>query len=60
MQNFDWAKANAALLAAKRLSEAGHPVREANIPGLFDIEGIANDITINQLIDIAAKQGGVK
>jgi hypothetical protein len=47
-----------ALIAARRLEEAGHPVTEAEgVPGLFNVAGIAGDVTIGQLVDIAAQRG---
>ena len=51
----DWDKANAALLAQRKLDRAGHLVTATDVPGLFDVQGIARDVTVGQLIDIASQ-----
>jgi hypothetical protein len=48
-----------AQIAAERLSQAGHQVHAADIPGLWDIDGIARDVTTGQLIDIAQQRVGL-
>jgi hypothetical protein len=44
--------------AVDMLQRAGHPVSPADgVPGLWNVEGIANDLTTAQLLEVAGKHG---
>lgn len=44
-------------VAFKMLEAAGHRVSPTDIPGLWNVEGIANDVTLNQLRQLAEQHG---
>jgi hypothetical protein len=45
-------------VAFEMLKAAGHPVTPAgDIPGLWNVEGLANDVTTGQLLDLARQHG---
>jgi hypothetical protein len=47
-----------AIVAKKMLEQAGYQVTPADrVPGLWNVEGLARDVTINQLIDLAQQHG---
>lgn len=46
-------------IARERLRAAGYDVVPTNIPGLWDVPGIANDVTTGQLHDIADRHGAI-
>lgn len=47
-----------AIIAKRMLDEAGHTVTPADgIPGLWNVEGLARDVTTNQLCDLAERHG---
>jgi len=47
-----------AVVAFQHLKDAGHEVTPADgVPGLWDIAGIARDVTTGQLIAIANERG---
>lgn len=49
-----------AVIAFERLRSAGHPVTPAgDIPGLWNVEGLARDVTTNQLLDLADQHGAL-
>ena len=50
---------NLAMIVADRLRQAGYAVTAADIPGLWDVAGIANDLTTGQLIDVAQRHVGL-
>lgn len=44
--------------AKRRLDAAGHTVTVAEgVPGLFNVEGLARDVTSGQLLQLAAEHG---
>lgn len=46
------------VIAIQMLQNAGHEVTPAEgVPGLWNVAGIANDVTTNQLVDLAEKYG---
>ena len=55
MDEFDWDRDIRAADAASYLTNAGYAVTETETPGLFDVAGIGTDITMNQLMDLAAR-----
>lgn len=45
-------------VAAQQLKAAGHLVTPADgVPGLWNVDGLARDVTTNQLFDLAARHG---
>lgn len=47
-----------ATIATEALSRAGHAVTAADwVPGLYDIDGIARDVTVGQLFQLAQQHG---
>jgi len=47
-------------LALKWLRAAGYEVTPADgVPGLWDIDGLARDVTINQLFQLATRHGNI-
>jgi hypothetical protein len=45
-------------VAADMLERAGHRVTPAGgVPGLWNVEGIGNDLTTAQLLEVAGKRG---
>jgi len=45
--------------SAESLKRAGYEVRPTDIPGLWDIDGLARDVTTGQLHDLARRHGGL-
>lgn len=45
------------VVAFRMLEAAGYTVTPTNIPGLWDIEGLARDVTLGQLRQLAEKHG---
>lgn len=46
------------IIAVRMLEAAGHKVTPADgVPGLYDVEGLARDVTLGQLRQLAAEHG---
>ena len=47
-----------AIVAMQQLDAAGHKVSPADgVPGLWNVDGLARDVTTNQLFDLAERHG---
>lgn len=46
-----------AVIAKKMLENAGYKVTLTDMPGLVNVEGLANNVTLGQLCDLAEKHG---
>lgn len=44
---------------AIRLEQAGYQVLPTDVPGLFDVPGLARDVTLGQLCDLASRHGAI-
>lgn len=45
------------IVAMKMLEAAGYQVTPTDIPGLWDVQGLANDVTLGQLRQLAEQHG---